>query len=73
VNGAQTTVEPTPFASLAPTAVYRIGAFAAGGPIGAGDVGESVSPVKKSQPARPDARTPTMMMRATVRRVSIRS
>jgi hypothetical protein len=70
MNGAQTTVEPTPFASLAPMAVYRIGAFAAGGPSGVGDVGESVP---EPHPAMPNATMATMVTCARGRRVRIRS
>src|SRR5258705_1642015 len=70
VNGAQTTVEPTPFASLAPMAVYRIGAFATGRAIGVGDVAESVS---DPHAARPDATLATRTACARRRHVRIRS
>jgi len=70
MNGAQTTVEPTPFASLAPMAVYRIDAFAAGGPSGVGDVAESVP---EPHPARPNPTIPTKVTCARDRRVRIRS
>src|SRR5258705_1874786 len=68
VNGAQTIVEPTPFASLAPSAVYRIAAFAAGGASGVGDVGESVLEPHR---ARPNATIATMVAGARGWRVRI--
>jgi hypothetical protein len=41
VNGAHGTLAPTPLASLAPIALYEIGAFGGGGATSEGAVGES--------------------------------
>jgi hypothetical protein len=56
VKGMHTALEPTPAASLAPTAVYTIFAPAAGGPLGA--VGLSVfENLLQLATARPRANT----------------
>jgi hypothetical protein len=52
VNGAQTTLDPTPAASLAPMAVYVIADPGAGGPLG--EVG--LSSFNLSHPVRPRIR-----------------
>lgn len=56
MNGTHTTLEPTPAASLAPTAVYTIFEPAAGGPLGAAGLSVFESLLQFAAP-RPKAST----------------